>query len=162
MFAHGIMAALFFALVGIYTIRPIQGSFPILEGFAHQMPRVAAGFLIAELASLGLPGCSTSFRVCNLYRRHPGVYGACGHIIFGHRDNGHLCSESRSADLFRPRDPRWDELQDAKGVELIPIVVLCAALFLSAFFPSLIMDMIDGGVAPLAEKFISLEIGGIF
>ncbi|NLW06930.1 MAG: NADH-quinone oxidoreductase subunit M, partial [Clostridia bacterium] len=56
MFAHGIMTALFFALVGNIYHKAHTREIARFGGLAHQMPRVAAAFLIGGLASLGLPG----------------------------------------------------------------------------------------------------------
>jgi NADH-quinone oxidoreductase subunit M len=56
MFAHGIMAALFFALVGLIYDKTHTRMISDFGGLAHQMPRVAAAFMVAGLASLGLPG----------------------------------------------------------------------------------------------------------
>ena len=56
MFAHGIMTALFFALVGNIYNKAHTRMIAEFGGLAIQMPRVAASFLIAGLASLGLPG----------------------------------------------------------------------------------------------------------
>ncbi|MDF2678657.1 MAG: nuoM, partial [Bacillota bacterium] len=64
--------------------------------------------------------------------------------------------------FFGPRNAKWDHLKDAKGVEMIPIVLLGGILIILGVFPSIIMDMISSGIVPIAQKFISLSIGGIF
>ena len=56
MFAHGIMAALFFTLVGLIYEKTHTRTISDFGGLAHQMPRIAAAFMITGLASLGLPG----------------------------------------------------------------------------------------------------------
>ena len=56
MFAHGIMAALFFALIGMIYEKSNTRDIEDFGGLAHQMPGIAAAFMIAGLASLGLPG----------------------------------------------------------------------------------------------------------
>lgn len=56
MFAHGVMAALFFAMIGNLYEKSHTRNVDDFGGLAHQMPRLAAGFMIAGLASLGLPG----------------------------------------------------------------------------------------------------------
>ncbi len=163
MFAHGIMAALFFALVGNIYDKTHTRELSHFGGLAHQMPRVAAGFLIAGLASLGLPGLFNFVSEFAIFTGAIQVFPVPAVIsIFAIVITAIYVLRVVQQTFFGPRNEKWDELQDAKGVELIPIVVLCAALFLFGIFPSLIMDMIDGGVAPLAEKFVSLKIGGIF
>jgi NADH-quinone oxidoreductase subunit M len=50
------MSALFFAMIGyVYQTTHIR-NVPELGGLAHQMPKVATGFMLAGMASLGLPG----------------------------------------------------------------------------------------------------------
>ncbi|MEO0603675.1 MAG: NADH-quinone oxidoreductase subunit M, partial [Myxococcota bacterium] len=56
MFAHGIMTGLMFAIVGILYERTHDRWIPNLGGFARIMPVVAAGFVLAALSSLGMPG----------------------------------------------------------------------------------------------------------
>ncbi|MDD3073583.1 MAG: NADH-quinone oxidoreductase subunit M, partial [Eubacteriales bacterium] len=56
MFAHGVMAALFFAMIGNLYHKRHTRNVADFGGLAHQMPRLATGFMLAGLASLGLPG----------------------------------------------------------------------------------------------------------
>lgn len=58
MFSHGIMTALFFALIGMVYGRTHTRLIPEMGGLARVMPWLAASFYIAGLASLGLPGLS--------------------------------------------------------------------------------------------------------
>ncbi len=55
MFAHGVMAALFFAMIGNLYEKSHTRNISDFGGLAHQMPRLAFGFMLAGLASLGLP-----------------------------------------------------------------------------------------------------------
>jgi len=56
MFAHGVMAALFFAMIGNLYEKSHTRNVDDFGGLAHQMPKLTTGFMIAGLASLGLPG----------------------------------------------------------------------------------------------------------
>jgi len=56
MFAHGIMTALFFALVGSIYDQAHTREIGIFSGLARTMPWFVGFFSIAGLASLGLPG----------------------------------------------------------------------------------------------------------
>jgi NADH-quinone oxidoreductase subunit M len=58
MFSHGIMTALFFAVVGMIYDRAHTREIPQLGGFARVMPLVAVGFIIGGLVSMGMPGFS--------------------------------------------------------------------------------------------------------
>jgi NADH-quinone oxidoreductase subunit M len=58
MFSHGIMTALFFAVVGMVYDRAHTREIPKLGGFARSMPWVAVAFIIGGLVSMGMPGFS--------------------------------------------------------------------------------------------------------
>ncbi|MCX6022209.1 MAG: NADH-quinone oxidoreductase subunit M [Chloroflexi bacterium] len=56
MFAHGVMTALFFALVGVLYDQTHTRLIAGFGGLARRAPLVTAGFVLAGLSSLGLPG----------------------------------------------------------------------------------------------------------
>jgi NADH-quinone oxidoreductase subunit M len=58
MFSHGVMTALFFAVVGMVYDRAHTRSIPELGGMARVMPWPAVGFIIGSLVSMGMPGFS--------------------------------------------------------------------------------------------------------
>ena len=58
MFSHGIMTALFFALVGVIYERTHVRDIGVLQGLTKRMGLTAGFFAVAGLASLGLPGLS--------------------------------------------------------------------------------------------------------
>jgi NADH-quinone oxidoreductase subunit M len=58
MFSHGVMTALFFAVVGMVYDRAHTRHIPDLGGFAKVMPYPAIGFIIGGLVSMGMPGFS--------------------------------------------------------------------------------------------------------
>jgi NADH-quinone oxidoreductase subunit M len=58
MFSHGVMTALFFAVVGMVYDRAHTREIPELGGFSKKMPWVAVAFIIGGLVSMGMPGLS--------------------------------------------------------------------------------------------------------
>ena len=58
MFSHGVMTALFFAVVGMVYDRAHTRDIPKLGGFIKPMPLVAVSFIIGGLVSMGMPGFS--------------------------------------------------------------------------------------------------------
>ncbi len=58
MFSHGVMTALFFAVVGMVYDRAHTREISKLGGFFKKMPWAAVGFIIAGLVSMGMPGFS--------------------------------------------------------------------------------------------------------
>ncbi|WP_258361188.1 complex I subunit 4 family protein [Moorella sulfitireducens] len=174
MFAHGIMTALFFALVGNVYHKAHTREIARFGGLAHQMPRVAAGFLIGGLASLGLPGLNNfvaEFLIfIGSFTRDQSLLGGLlsYRILSILAISGIVITATYvlrvvKNTFFGPRKPEWDHLEDARGVEMVPIVVLVATLILFGLLPSLQIDMINSGVAPLVAKIEAAKaIGGIF
>lgn len=58
MLSHGLMTALFFALIGMIYGRTHTRDIRDMGGMMHIMPYLGVGYIIAGLASLGLPGLS--------------------------------------------------------------------------------------------------------
>jgi NADH-quinone oxidoreductase subunit M len=58
MFSHGVMTALFFAVVGMVYDRTHTRNIGELGGLFRKMPYAAVGFIIAGLVSMGMPGFS--------------------------------------------------------------------------------------------------------
>jgi NADH-quinone oxidoreductase subunit M len=163
MFAHGVMAALFFAMIGNLYEKSHTRNIEDFGGLAHQMPRLTAGFMIAGLASLGLPGmvnfigeftifvgAFNSFKALTVLA----ISGIIFTALYILRALGRM--------LFGPRNENWNHLQDLKGTELIPLVVLGLAIFVGGFFPFTLMDFINNGVGHLAAQAGLIDIGGLF
>ncbi len=58
MFSHGVMTALFFAVVGMVYDRTHTRDIGQLGGLARFMPLAAFGFIVSGLVSMGMPGFS--------------------------------------------------------------------------------------------------------
>ncbi|HHT01971.1 MAG TPA: NADH-quinone oxidoreductase subunit M [Firmicutes bacterium] len=163
MFAHGVMTALFFALVGLVYDKAHTRYMPDLGGLAHQMPRVAAAFVIACLASLGLPGLvnfvaeflifSGSIRVFPVQA----VLSILAIVITA----AYVLRVAKWV-FFGPRNKKWDHLPDAQGIEMVPIVMLVAVLVFFGVFPDLLTGMIDSSVTALLNGSGIVALGGGF
>ena len=163
MFAHGVMAALFFAMIGnLYHKSHTRNVFDF-GGLAHQMPRLATGFMLAGLASLGLPGTVNfigEFTIfVGAFKSHQiitiiAISGIIITAVYILRTLGNV--------LFGPRRPEWDHLQDLKGPEMVPLLVLGGAILLGGILPFTIMDLINSGVGQLLQQIGPMQIGGIF
>ncbi|MCI0849373.1 MAG: NADH-quinone oxidoreductase subunit M, partial [Chloroflexi bacterium] len=81
MFAHGVMTALMFAMVGALYDQAHTRQIAVFGGLAQRMPHFVAFFSIAGLASLGLPGLSGFVAEFNIFvgvfRTYPAL-GALG------------------------------------------------------------------------------------
>jgi NADH-quinone oxidoreductase subunit M len=161
MFAHGVMAALFFAMIGNLYEKSHTRNIEDFGGLAHQMPKLTAGFMIAGLASLGLPGMVNFIGEFTIFVGAFGTYRvitilAISGIVF----TALYVLRALGRMLFGPRNEKWDHLQDLKGVEMVPLVVLGSAIFLGGFLPFTLMDLINNGVGALAAQIGLLQIGG--
>lgn len=168
MFAHGVMSALFFAMIGIIYEKTHTRWIPDLGGLAHQMPRVAIGFMLAGMASLGLPGLVSfvpEFTIfVGSFQKYPfmATIAISGVIITALYTLRILANV-----LFGPRRAEFDHYDDAKGPELVPLFVLGSVLILAGVFPALLMDMVNSGVEPLLKPLLATfntaaSIGGGF
>lgn len=161
MVAHGVMSALFFAMIGFVYEKTHMRSVTELRGLAHQMPRVAVGFMLAGMASLGLPGLIGFIPEFTIFVGSFSVYPffavlAISGIIFTALYTLRVLAKV----LFGPRDTRFDRYQDAKGVEMMPLILLGVALVGFGLFPQLLMGMVGTGTEPLMPLLNHLADGG--
>jgi len=163
MFAHGIMTALAFALIGwVYD----QARTRIVDewgGLAKQLPFVGTCFAIMAMASAGLPGFANfasellvilgawdaEFALAGTGFAVPGwvpVIAAIWGIVISAT---YLLRAVRDA-FFGPAKERWNGLKDAVTPrQKLPYVVLVAVLLFFGCFPGTIVDTIKSGVSKL-------------
>ncbi|RNC29367.1 MAG: NAD(P)H-quinone oxidoreductase chain 4 1 [Candidatus Dichloromethanomonas elyunquensis] len=164
MFGHGIMAALFFSIIGyIYGVTKTR-YIPDLGGLAHQMPRVAGAFLVASMASAGLPGLLTFIPEFTIFMgafSNPTLRIIAFIVLTGIIIGAVYVLRMAASVLFGPRKAEWDYIQDIKGFSLVPIAILIALAVIFGLFPSLLMDMVNSGIQPIADKLVAAsQIGG--
>lgn len=168
MFAHGVMAALFFSMIGFIYEKTHTRNIADLGGLAHQMPRLAIGFLIAGMAGLGLPGTVNFVGEFTIFmgavREFPilAVIGIAGIIITAVYSLRLIANV-----LFGPRRTEWDHLKDLRGPELVPLVVLVFVIVFAGVFPNTVLQLIDAGIqssglVEAIEAVTQAKIGGLF
>ena len=158
MFAHGVMCALFFAMIGLVQERTNTRLVSELGGLAHQMPRVAVGFMLAGMSSLGLPGLAgfiPEFTIfVGAFKEYPvPTFLAVSGIVFTALYILRLLANV----LFGPRREEFDGCKDATGVELVPLVLLGAALVIFGIFPQMLMGVVNSGMEPAAALLLKLH-----
>jgi NADH-quinone oxidoreductase subunit M len=153
MFAHGIMTALFFALVGLVYEKAHSREIFKMGGFATMMPGIAAAFTIGGLSSLGLP--ATAGFVAEFltflgtwssnysWWLFPAVVGAFLTAIYVMRVTKQIFWGPKSD------DPRFQNLPDAQGPEWAALGILVFVLVLFGLVPSLAIGPIDTATGPL-------------
>ncbi|MFN3974114.1 MAG: NuoM family protein [Dehalococcoidia bacterium] len=153
MFSHGVMTALFFALVGVIYDRAHIRDIGVLEGLAKRMGTTASFFAVAGLTSLGLPGLSGFVAellvFLGAFRTYPalavlGVLGAAVTAVYILR----LLAKV----FFGPLGERWKALPDAAPIEAGATAVLVAVLAIVGLAPFTLLRTIDVGVGQFLQR----------
>ena len=155
MFSHGIMTALFFAMVGVVYQRTHIRDITILAGLGKKMGITGVFLAVAGLTSLGLPGFSSFVAelliFIGTYRTYPvlGVLAVVGAAI-----TAVYILRMLGAVFFGPIDEsKWKDLRDANKTETGVAVLLTGFLLLWGLYPFRIVEIIDSGVVPIMESF---------
>ncbi len=160
MFAHGVMTALCFGLIGFFYDQTHTRKISDLGGLAHQMPWVATCFALATMASAGVPGFAnfvSEFMVMvgawqAGYEWHA-VIAVFGVVITA----VYLLRALRDV-FFGPRNEKWDKLEDARGIfQRAPFVILLVVLLFFGFWPRPITRMIEPAITPIVEKIAKAQ-----
>ncbi len=154
MFAHGTITGLLFMMVGLVYDRTHTRLIPEMSGLAARMPFIATGFVMAGLASLGLPGLNGfigEFLVfIGAYRVWPlaTILSAFAIVITA----GYITWMLLKV-FFGPLMPRWQHVGDATPREVFAVAALLFVIIATGVFPSAVVDMIAVGVSPIARLF---------
>tara|TARA_Y100000588_G_scaffold378362_1_gene458719 strand:- start:2287 stop:3777 length:1491 start_codon:yes stop_codon:yes gene_type:complete len=148
MFAHGIMTALFFLLIGAVYDQAHNRDIPNFSGMAKQMPIWTIFFVIASLASLGLPGLSGFIAEVHIFigafRSYPIVGGLA--VLTAAITATYLLRMFAQA-FFGEFNERWSGLKEITYAERAGATVLVAAILLLGLWPSPWVDRISTTIA---------------
>ncbi len=160
MLSHGLMTALFFAVIGMIYHRAGTRDVRKLGGLMKVVPFLAVGYVIAGLANLGLPGFSGfvaemnifvgSFQVNDTFHRACTII-ACSSIVITAvyilRVVGKICFQKvASESLLKLTDATWDE-----RVAVCGLILCVAGLGLA---PLWVQDIINDAVAPMVNHIM--------
>jgi NADH-quinone oxidoreductase subunit M len=156
MFAHGVMTALFFALVGLVYEKSHSRDVMRMGGFGTMMPGIATAFTIGGLSSLGLPATAGfvaefltflgAWASAHPWWLFPGVVGAFLTSIYVLRISKLVFWGKKST------DPRFQNLADAQGTEWAAIGILVFVIVLFGLAPSIALAPVDTATMPLLER----------
>ena len=159
MLSHGLMTALFFALIGMIYGRTHTRDIRKMGGLMTIMPFLGVGYVIAGLASLGLPGLSGfvaemsifvgSFQHADMFHRVLTVMACCSIVItavYILRVVGKL--------LFGAvQDEHHKTLTDAEWHERLAAVTLILAVAAIGCFPNIFSNIITEAADPIMKLF---------
>ncbi|MBI2304396.1 MAG: NADH-quinone oxidoreductase subunit M [Chloroflexi bacterium] len=153
MFSHGVMTALFFALVGMIYDRAHTREISAFGGLAHRMGLVSVFFVVAGLTSLGLPGLSGFVAELLIFIGTFQTYPIIGVLaIIGAAVTAVYILRLLATVFFGPFNTRWENLRDGSRVELFAAAVLVGVLVYVGVYPTLFVNIISSGVGPLLER----------
>ena len=159
MVSHGLMTALFFALIGMIYGRTHTRDIREMGGLMKVMPVLCVCYVIAGFASLGLPGLSGfvaemmvfvgAFQHPDLFHRLFVIFGCSSIVItavYILRVVGKI--------LFGPmQDKHHETLTDAIWYEKIAVFSLIFAIAAIGLAPLWLANMIGGGIENLVKIF---------
>jgi NADH-quinone oxidoreductase subunit M len=154
MLSHGLMTALFFALIGMIYGRTHTRDIRLMGGLMKIMPFLGVGYVIAGMASLGLPGLSGfvaemtifvgSFEHADMFHRVFTIVACCSIVItavYILRVVGKL--------LFGPvQDEHHRQLTDATWWERLSVVTLIVSVAVIGCFPNFYESLIRFTFSP--------------
>jgi NADH-quinone oxidoreductase subunit M len=147
MFTHGTITGLLFLLVGMTYERAHTRHIPDMGGLAPKMPLIATAFLIAGLASLGLPGLSGFAAEITVFLGTWDIWPiATGIAAFGVVLAAAYVLWMVQRTFFGPRPERFDDVEDATMVDLIPVVALVIPIVIVGIWPAIITDTFAVGI----------------
>ena len=154
MFAHGIMTALAFALVGHVYDQTHTRYLPDLGGLARQLPFIATCGVIAAMASSGLPGLANFVAELLVFIGGWGVWRfavICG-IIGVLLTSIYMLRLIRGTFFGEPQGA-WAHVRDASTVfDRLPYAVLVAVLLVVGCWPQPLLKLIDASSHALLER----------
>lgn len=147
MFTHGTITGLLFLLVGLTYDRVHTRHIPDLGGLATKMPLIAVAFLVAGLASLGLPGLSGFPAEVTVFLGTFQVWAwATGFAAFSVVLAAGYILWMVQRSFFGPRHARFDDLDDASWVDMIPVAGLLVPIVVIGVWPALLTDVFKIGI----------------
>ncbi len=148
MFSHGVMTALFFAVVGMVYDQVHTREIPRLGGFRKIMPVVAVAFIVGGLVSMGMPGFSgfiAEFPIfMGLWTTYPWV--AIIAVISIVITASYIIRIITKVFFGRIPDEFIDHVQDVTVLDKLALVVLSAILIGIGIYPPIMVPIVSSGV----------------
>jgi NADH-quinone oxidoreductase subunit M len=160
MISHGIMTALFFALIGMIYGRTHTRFVNEMGGLMKVIPFLSVAYVIGGLASLGLPGFSGFVAEMTIF------VGAFQHADTFHRVATIIAASSIVATavyilrvvgillLGKINNEHYEHLTDAKWYEKLSTGVLIFGITAIGLAPLWLSEMINNGLGPIIHKLM--------
>jgi len=148
MFSHGVMTALFFAVVGMIYDRAHTRQIPELGGMSKIMPFATVGFIIGGLVSMGMPlfsGFVAEFPIfLGVWKEQwlVAVISSISIIITA----AYILLNIRKVFFGKIPEKFEGHLTDITVLDKVAITTLCLFMVLIGLYPSFMVPMVETGV----------------
>lgn len=155
MFAHGVMTALLFSSVGYIYDRTHTKQIGELGGLSRIMPVASGFFIVASMASMGVP-CLASFWgellvFVAAFRVYP-IRGAFAILALAVSALFMLRVVQRT--FYGPKNETFAHLPDVPFSLAIPRMLLVTVLIVFGLFPFLLLDVIETASVPFIQGLL--------
>jgi NADH-quinone oxidoreductase subunit M len=147
MFSHGIMTALFFAVVGMVYDRAHTREIPRLGGMMKYMPLVGVAFIIGGLVSMGMPGFSgfiAEFPIfMGLWQKQPiiAIVAAISIVITA----GYIMRVIGGVFFGDVPEEFEGHITPINNFDRVALVLLAGILILVGVYPSIMAPLVESG-----------------
>jgi NADH-quinone oxidoreductase subunit M len=155
MFSHGVMTALFFAVVGMVYDRAHTREIGELGGFSKKMPWVAVAFIIGGLVSMGMPGLSgfvAEFPIfMGVWQVEPivAIVASISIVI-----TASYIIRIIGKVFFGPMSQEFEHhIGDVTVLDKVALAVLCVIMITIGVLPSVMSGLVSSGVDQILSLF---------
>jgi NADH-quinone oxidoreductase subunit M len=155
MFSHGVMTALFFAVVGMVYDRAHTREINQLGGFSKKMPWVAVAFIIGGLVSMGMPGLSgfvAEFPIfMGVWQVQPvvAIIAAISIVI-----TAAYIIKIIGKVFFGPMSEEFEHhISDVTVLDKVALVTLCVIMITLGVYPMVMSPLVSSGVQSILSLF---------
>jgi len=162
MISHGLMTALFFALIGMIYSRTHTRNIEEMGGLMKVMPFLAVAYMIAGFASLGLPGLSGfvaemtvfigSFQHQDLFHRVITIIATLSIVITA----VYILRVVGKILLGELKNPEHQKLGDALWFEKLSLVLLILPIVAMGTLPLFLSNTILDALKPIVERLTAM------
>ena len=155
MFSHGVMTALFFAVVGMVYDQVHTREIPQLGGFRKIMPLVALAFIVGGLVSMGMPGFSgfvAEFPIfMGVWQSYPWI--AIVAVISIVITASYIIRVVGKVFFGQIPLEFEDHVEDVTALDKVALVFLSGILIVVGVFPSVMVPLVESGVNNVLRLF---------
>lgn len=157
MVSHGLMTALFFAVIGMIYERTHTRQVSEMSGLLKKMPFVITLLFIVGLCSLGLPGLSGFVAEMTVFMgswQHPDTFSraatvlACLSIVV----TAVYILRAVTKVAMGPLTESFEQLKDAAWNEKLAAIILLAAILAVGLAPNWLINLVSPGAEIIMQK----------